>query len=298
MRLFTFDTSHNPGRSSAWTVQAEAVRLANAGMSGLAGIMLRDGFSPIPADAVAYVRNDDKVTLAALCAEIVAGLDTRKSESGTVAPILNGTSLDLFKRRLADIADRKASGIVVDGRRRCIAAVMAYGCGREDMDVIGTELTTEQAAVAEFAIRTVLNRELAQRVDPWAKVEAGERLMQDRPSITEAEVLSVLSVKRGDGQLIHRAAGAIRKHGLTPDRAGRCPGKEEWKAIADEKTAAGAAALLTKYQTETRSKALGLDVVKAALSVLPEGTVGDLRTLATAMESREAFDAYLLTLTK
>ena len=36
MRLFTFNHNHNPGRANGWTVAAEAVRLADAGMSGLA----------------------------------------------------------------------------------------------------------------------------------------------------------------------------------------------------------------------------------------------------------------------
>lgn len=297
MRLFTFDPSTvNPGRSQAWTVRDEAVALANAGTSGLAGIILRDGFSTLPGAAVLYVRNDDKHTLAALCAEIVAGLETRKSESGTVAQIINGTSLDLFKRRLADIADRKGAGVIVDGRRRTLASIIAYGCGREDVDMQGSELTPEQAMDAEMSFKSNYIVELAKRLDPWAKVEAGSRLLATRPSISEAETMAALGVKRGDGQLIHRAATAISKHRLTPDRSGRCPSKEEWKAIGDEATAAGAAALLHKYQTETRAKALGLDVVKAALGVLPEGTMLDARALAVAMESRETFDTYIVSI--
>jgi hypothetical protein len=145
VRLFTVDPSHNPGRSNAWTIQGEAVRLADAGASGLAGIILRDGFSILPGDQVAYTRNVDAITLADVCAAIIVGLDSRKSESGTVKPILNGTSLELFKRRLADIADKRAAGIVVDGRRRVIASIIAYGCGREDIDMQGSELTPEQA---------------------------------------------------------------------------------------------------------------------------------------------------------
>lgn len=293
MRLFTFDVASNPGRSASWSVQAEAVRLADAGTNGLAGIILRDGYSPIPTSAVLYVRNEDKATMASLCAEIIAGLSTRTSEAGTVAPVINGTPLDLFRRRLADLAERKASGIVVDGRRRCIASIIAYGCGREDLDMIGIELTTEQATMQEVAYRTNVERDLAARLDPWSKVEAGERVLADKPTTNETEMMSVLGAKRGDGQLIHRSASAIRKHGLTPNRKGRCPSKEEWKAILDEMTSEGAKALLARYQTDTRAKALGVDQVAKALSVLPEGTILDARALSVAMSSREALDAFL-----
>lgn len=289
-RIFTFNPDHNPGRSQAWSVRAEAIRLADQGASGLAGIILRDGFSPLPACAVAFTKNTDKVDLSALCAEILAGLASRTTESGSVKPILNGTPLELFRRRLADLATIRAAGIVVDGRRRTIATIMAYGVGLDAADMNGVEV--EEGA--EMAMRANIAQELAQRLDPWAKVEAGERVIAAAPSITEVEVLRLLGVKRGDGQLIHRAATAIRKHGLTPDRSGKCPSKEEWKQICDELTREGAVALLAKYQTEVRAKALGVDMVIKALEAMPEDATGNLRALAVALADRATLDAYLL----
>lgn len=290
--IYTFDPSHNPGRAAGWSVREEVKRLADQGASGLAGLILRDGFSPFPTDAIAYVPNDSHETMAALCAEIIAGLGERTNENGSVKPAF-GVQVAVIKSSLDTIADRIADGIVVDGRRRMLATILAWAVGRQDVEPVGVELTEEQAAQTEAAFRINVNRELAQRLDPWAKVEAGERVLAEKPSTSETDLMSALGVKRGDGQLIHRAASAIRKHKLTPDRSKRCPGKEEWKTILDQERADVAAAELAKLQSQTRDKALGVDQVAKALSVLPEGTTGDLRKLGEALASREALDAYL-----
>ena len=288
----SFNIHHNPGRSATWSVREEAARLASQGMSGLAGIMLRDGFSKLPADAVLTVEGE-KTTLAPLCAEILAGLDTRKSDKGAVAKVINGSDIATIKLRFATIADLSTSTYVVDGRRRLIAALLAFGCGRDTiMDEIqiakykGTQEDVD-------AFRSNYSRELAQKLDPWAKIEAGERTLADKPTTTEAELLALLGVKRGDGQLIHRAATAIRRHKLTIDRTKRCPGKEEWKTILEAGNSVEAAEILEKMQTSVRDKALGVDQVRNALTNLPEGLMVDPRKLADAMASRELLDAYI-----
>ena len=102
-----------------------------------------------------------------------------------------------------------------------------------------------------------------------------------------------MGVKRGDGQLIHRAATAIRRHKLTIDRTKRCPGKEEWKTILEAGNSVEAAEILEKMQTSVRDKALGVDQVRNALTNLPEGLMVDPRKLADAMASRELLDAYI-----
>lgn len=294
MNLYTFDPSHNPGRSAAWTVRGEAIALANAGASGLAGIILRDGFSDAPACAVPYVKNTERVTLAALCAEILVGLATRTTESGAVKPILNGTPIELFRRRMADLENVTAAGIVTDGRRRCIASIMAYGVGLDGIEMKGT---LDKRTGTESAFRDNIAQELAQRLDPWAKVEAGERTLTVSPLMSEADMMKALGVKRCDGQLIHRAATAIRKHGLVCDRTKRCPGKEEWATILAELTREGADSLLRKAQTEVRAKALGSDQIIKALETLPESLTLNPRELAKACGSADALTAYLVKLT-
>lgn len=293
MRLFTFDpTIRNPGRSAAWTVRAEAIRQAQSG--SLAHTILRDGYGILPVHAVSYVRCDDGASLAPLCAEIVAGLESRKNEAGTVAPILNGTPIALFLRRMEDLKDMKPAGQIVDGCCRTVASIVAYGCGKDDVEMHGVKLTSEQAARVLVSLETNIALAYAQKLDPWAKIEGAEHMLAVTPTTTEAELLAATGCKRGDGQLMHRAATAIRKHGLSPDRAGRCPGKEEWKEIMEEKTAAGAQALLLKYQTDTRAKALGIDMVQKALGALPESVMLSGRMLGSALASRETLDDYLL----
>lgn len=291
----SFNIHHNPGRSATWSVREEAARLANAGMSGLAGIMLRDGFSKLPADAVLTVEGE-KTTLASLCAEILAGLDSRKSDKGAVAKVINGSDIATIKLRFATIADLSTSTYVVDGRRRLIAALLAFGCGR---DTIMDEIQTAKYKGTQEdvdAFRSNYSRELAQKLDPWAKVEAGERTLADKPTTTEAELLALLGVKRGDGQLIHRAATAIRRHKLAIDRSKRCPGKEEWKTILEAGNSVEAAEILEKMQTSVREKTLGVDQVRNALANLPEGTRVDARKLAEAIKSRDGLDAYIASL--
>jgi hypothetical protein len=290
MRLFTFNPNlPNPGRSSTWTVRQEAVSLANAGMSGLAGLMLRDGFSILPTAAILYTRNDDKITMAELAAEVTAGLDTRRAESGTVKPIINGTTIELFKRRLADIADRKAAGIALDGRRRCIAAIIAVGCGREDIDCQGIEATTEQAAEAAGIIPNGLH-DMASRLDAWAKVQAATDALRANRLLSESELMALAKVKRGDGQLMHRAASAIVMHDLTPDYTARCPGKEEWASLLPDTkgkrptpTASEAAAMLAAMQTSTREKAVSIQSVAKALQTVNEKATGNLREFGTIL---------------
>lgn len=293
MRHFpAFDpTTNNPGRDSGWTLAAEVKRLADAGANGLAGIILRDGYSRLPADAV--VTEPSEVNhLPDLCAAIIVALDARKGEKGAVQKVLNGSTVEFIRTRFDSLCQESSSvGNVVDGRRRTLAALLAYGCGR-DLDVATVDAP---AGVHDVAFRTNYSRQLAQQVNPWAKVEAGERTLSDKPSMTEAEIMSALGVKRGDGQLIYRAASAINKHGLTPDRSLRCPGKEEWKGILDAETSTEAKALLAKVQTSVRAKSVGIDVVAEALSKLPEGTLLDARKLAKALDNREAFDAFLAT---
>ena len=296
-RFYTFDaTLSNPGRSAAWTVQGEAVRLADQGANGLAGSILRDGFAILPSCAVLYERNEVKLTLADLCAMIVEGLASRKNDKGIVPMILNGTPLDVFKNRLATIADRKASGLVLDGRRRAIASIMAYGCGCEDIEMQGIEATPEQATHAR-GIKPNILAALASKVDPWGKVEAAELMLAQSPTCKESEIMGETGVLRGDAQLMHRAASAIRKHGLVPDRSGRCLGKEEWKAVLECATAGEAHAMLSSLQTSVRAKVMGWDVIKGALAVMPEGTMIDARTLA-GCEDRKALDTYLASITK
>ncbi len=282
-------TLANPGRDSAWNVAEEVVRLADAGSNGLAGVILRDGYSPLSADRVSVVPADQD-QLPALCAAILAALDSRKGDKGGVLKVINGSTVDFIRTRFDSLLQESHSvATVVDGRRRTLASLIAYGCGR-DLEVP----TVEADAVAEVAFRENYNRSLAQSLSPWAKVEAGERTIAEKPSITEAELMTALGVKRGDGQLIFRAASAIGKHGLTPNRKLRCPGKEEWKAILDSEKRADAKAMLDKVQTSVRAKSIGIDVVTEALSKLPEGTILDARELSTAMADREAFDAYLV----
>lgn len=295
MSIPSFNLNHNPGRATSWTVREEAARLANAGMSGLAGIMLRDGYSKLPADAI-LVTEGEKTTLAPLCAEILVGLDTRKSEKGAVAKVLNGTDVATIKLRLATIQDLSTAVYVVDGRRRMIAALLAFACGRDGM--LDEILTAKYKGADESvdAFRSNYSRELAQKLDPWAKVEAGERTLADKPTTSEAELLSVLGVKRGDGQLIHRAATAIRRHKLTIDRTKRCPGKEEWKTILECATASEAQDTINSLQVTVRDKALGVDQVRNALANLPEGTRVDARALAKAIVGRNELDAYIASL--
>jgi hypothetical protein len=301
-KFFTFDPTHNPGRSSGWSVRVEAVRLADAGANGLAGLILRDGFSQMPAASVAYEANTDGMTLAPLCAEILAGLATRTSESGTVKPILNGTPLALFQRRLDDIAKLKGAGVVIDGRRRTVASIIAYGCGKDAVEMQGVKLDNPDAEAA-FIINGLVAQ--AAKLDPWAKVEAGVRVLSGSPSMSEAELMKVLQVKRGDAQLIHRGASAMIMHGLRPDVSKRCPSKEEWtNLLPDPKgeratpTAAEAASTLVGLQTDTRAKALGVDQISKALSMLQEGTLLDARQLANACKDRKAFDAFLASIVK
>lgn len=291
----TFNPNHNPGRAQSWTVREEAARLANQGMSGLAGIMLRDGFSKLPADAI-LVLEGAKTTLAEVCAEVLAGLDTRKGDKGAVSKVINGTDIATIRLRFNTIQDLSTSTYVVDGRRRLIAALLAFGCGRDGMlDEIQTAKYKGESEDVD-AFRSNYSRELAQKLDPWAKVEAGERTLADKPTTTEAELLSVLGVKRGDGQLIHRAATAIRRHKLAIDRSKRCPGKEEWKTILEAGNSIEAAEILEKMQTSVREKTLGVDQVRNALANLPEGTRVDARKLAEAIKSRDGLDAYIASL--
>jgi hypothetical protein len=288
--LYTFSPdSLNPGRSAAWNVRAEVCRLADAGASGLAGMILAHGWSPLPGDRVLYTKGADGATLAPLIAEVIAALDGRRNDAGNVKTVCNGSTLAGIRARLEKLADRKCAGIVVDGRRRVLAWLIAYGCGL-DMEPEGEEVPAGSVCTA-FAAN--YNRELASRLDPWAKVEAGERTMADMPSMSESELMEALAVKRGDGQLIHRAASAIRKHALVPDRAARCPGKEDWKSILECATGAEAAAKLAEYQTGTRDKAIGLPQLIKALEVMPETAAANCRELGKACADRATLDAFL-----
>lgn len=291
----TFNIDHNPGREASWTVRDEAARLANQGMSGLAGIILRDGFSKLPSDSVLVVEGE-KTTLSALCAEVIAGLDTRKSDKGVVSKVINGTDIATIKLRFAAIHDETTTTYVVDGRRRVIAALLAFGCGRDTaLDEVVT-IKYKGTVEGEVAFHANYNRELAAKLDPWAKVEAGERVLADKPTISEIELMSLLGVKRGDGQMIHRAATAIRRHKMVIDRNKRCPGKEEWKTILDAGNSVEAAEIIEKMQTNVREKTLGVDQVRNALNNLPEGAKVDARALAKAIVGRTELDAFLATL--
>jgi hypothetical protein len=130
---------------------------------------------------------------------------------------------------------------------------------------------------------------------PWQKVLATVDIIKARPSITEAELMAVTGAKRGDAQLMHRAASAIIRHRLTVDASQRCPGKEEWTGIRDAADSSIAADMLAKAVASVRPKAIGVDVWQRALSNLPEGSTLDARKVAEAMATgtEEALAALL-----
>lgn len=302
----------NAGRPG-WTIAAEALALAKAGSNGLAGIILAHGFSP--AKPVSVAKNTDGLSLAILASEVLRGLDQHKSKSGEPMALILASdaegkpvkvTLDQIRAAIVeadpqDIVPPMAIPAGGDGRRRTvayfIATVYALACKR----TMGP-MTTVMAGSdkASDALAGNLLDSYRSALGPWQKVLATVDVVKGRPSITEAEVQAVCGAKRGDAQLMHRAAVAIIKHGLAVDTAGRCPGKEEWPAIRDCATSEEAQALLATVVASVRPKAVGVDKWASALAMLPEGTTLDGRALAQAMEAgtEEALAALLTPLMK
>jgi hypothetical protein len=305
INLPTF-TGSNPGRSLNWTVQACAVRLADAGPNGLAGWILARGFSPLPQCLLTVSPNTDKETFAALCAAILEGLDTRRTEEGAVRAVCLRPGLDgkgrgpsaqvsALRTALASMADDVADYIIPswgDGRERTIATILAHAY---DLATGGAGIARVHVAVLESgnALEQNVMRDLANKLDPWAKVDGTMGILAERPTMQESELMRIVGFKRGDAQLAHRGAVAILRHRLIVDRTKRCPSKEEWKEIVDADTCTGAQAKLDAYQGDARVKRLGIDVAIGALAGMPETATVHCRELATALASGDTLDALL-----
>lgn len=297
----------NAGRPG-WTIATEAAALADAGSNGLAGVILAHGFSP--AKPVSVSRNAEGATLATLASEVLRGLDTRKAKDGTVRAVILATDaegkpvkvdLDRIRQAIAsldpqDIRPDYAIPAGGDGRRRTVAyflaSVYAIALGRTIGPMATVECATDKGS---DALAGNLLDSYRSALGPWQKVLATVDIIRARPSITEAELMAITGAKRGDGQLMHRAASAIIRHRLTVDPAQRCPGKEEWLTVRDAPTGEEAAAILARVIASTRPKAIGVDVWQRALANVPEGSTLDARKVAEAMATgtEEAMAALL-----
>lgn len=290
-------TDSNPGRDG-WTIAGEVAALADAGSNSLAGIILAHGFSP--AKPVTVARNGEGITLSTLAACILVGLSDRKAKDGTVRKLTLATDkdgkgvsvdVDTIRAVLADIDPQEiapeycipAGG---DGRRRTVAyalaALYAATLKREIGPMYTLAVGTDKGS---DALASNLLDSYRSALGPWQKVAGAVDLMRERPTVGESEIMSITGAKRGDGQLMHRAACAILRHRLTVDISKRCPGKEEWPAIRDAATAEEAAALLSKAYDAVRPKAIGVDVWQRALANVPEGSMLDARKVAEAMKA-------------
>lgn len=302
----------NAGRPG-WTIADEALALAKAGSNGLAGIILAHGFSP--AKPVSVASNTDRTSLAILAAAVLAGLANHKSKAGEPLPLVLAHDAEGKPVKVAQdavrsvIADMEPQDIVPanaipaggDGRRRTVAYFLALVYASALKRHIGPMHCVQAGSdKGSDALAGNLLDSYRSALGPWQKVLATVDVIKSRPGLSEAEVQAVCGAKRGDAQLMHRAAVAIIKHGLVVDTAGRCPGKEEWPVIRDCATAEEAQDKLAAIVAAVRPKAVGIDVWARALGMLPEGTAIDGRALATAMETgtEEAMAALVTPLMK
>lgn len=287
----------NPGRDG-WTIADEVEALADAGSNGLAGAILAHGFAPGKPATVAS--NVNGITLAPLAAGILAGLDARKAKDGSVRKLSLATDkdgkavsvdIDSIRAILADIDPQEVAPEYAipaggDGRRRTVAyalaALYAAALSREVGPMATLPVATDKGV---DALAGNLLDAYRSALGPWQKVAGAVNLMRERPTVGESEIMAITGAKRGDGQLMHRAASAIIRHRLAVDMTRRCPGKEEWPAIRDAATAEEAAALLSKAYDAVRPKAVGIDVWQRALANVPEGATLDARAVAKAMEA-------------
>lgn len=305
-------TNHNPGRPG-WTIEAEAASLADAGASGLAGSILRSGFSP--AEPVAVADNIDRVSLAGLFAAILAGLDSRKNKDGTSKLLILATDpegkavkVDLDKVRTTiagldpqDVRPDYAIPAGGDGRRRTVAYALAMVYAMATARTIGPMHVVACATdKGSDALAGNLRKAYSRALGPWQKVIAAVEVLRERPTMTESDLMQATEAKRGDAQLMHRAASAIIRHRLTVDPAGRCPGKEEWIGIRDMADSDAAQDALAKAIASTRPKSVGVDAWQRALANLPSDVSIPARALATAMEvgTEEALAALVSPLMK
>jgi hypothetical protein len=299
----------NPGRSVAWTIPACAARLADAGPNGLAGWILRDGFRDDPQCLLTVATNTNKETFADLCAAILEGLDTRRTEEGAVRAVCLRPGMDgkgrgpsaqvsAIRTALASMADDVADYIIPshgDGRERTVATILAhaYDIATGGAGIAQVHVHVKASGKAGDALRSNTLRDLANKLDPWAKVDGTVAILSEHPTMQESELMRVVGFKRGDAQLAHRGAVTILRHRLIVDRSKRCPSKEEWKEILDADTCTGAQAKLDAYQGDARVKRLGIDVALGALAGMPETATVNCRELATALASGDTLDALL-----
>ena len=299
----------NYGRNRGWTIASCAVRLADAGPNGLAGWILRDGFRPDPQCLLTVAPNTDGDTFATLCAEILTGLDSRRTDEGAVRTVCFRAGLDgkgrgpsvqvsaiaaVLNAMAQDVADYviPAHG---DGRERTIATILAHAYdvagGGEGIPVVHVHV--QPTGAASGALTANILREMATRLDPWAKIQGSVALLRERPTMQESELMRIVGFKRGDGQLAYRGAAAILRHRLQPDESKRCPSKEEWKEVLDCVTSEQAVARLEELQNTAREKKLGIDSLIKGLEKLPETATLAPRDLQRACESPAALDAYI-----
>lgn len=313
MRI-TFNLQAHTGRGSLFSYATEAARLADS-MDSLAGRMLTYGFDA--AYPIVVRPNGAHLTLAPIVDAILGGLRSRvstneKTGAETIKRVLNGTAFSDVERKLMALdLNTPCDYEVVEGRRRIIAALIAYACGRDDiLDSIRTIDYTGKDADAD-AFRYNEAQASARKVDPSGKVDAGLMVMERMPSITETELGRVLGLKRGDAQLAHRGATAFRRYSLewqhfTVGANVRVPSKELLGST--DKPAPGtllacadrSAALewVGKFLREEplREKLVGSDILAKVLASVPEDKMVDPRKLAVAMQTRATFDAYIASL--
>lgn len=305
-------TDSNAGRPG-WSIAQEVTAQAKLGTASLAALILAHGFSP--AKPVSVASNGDKLSLATLATEVLRGLDAHKSKAGEPLALILANdaegkpvkvTLDALR---AVIVDADPQDIVPDytipaggdGRRRTVGYFLAWAYAQACKRTVGPMAVVQAGSdKPSDALAGNLMDSYRSALGPWQKVLAAVEVVKARPSITEAEIQATCAAKRGDAQLMHRAAVSIIKHGLTVDTAGRCPGKEEWPAIRDCATAEEAQAKLAQVVASVRPKAVGVDKWASALGMLPEGTTLDGRALAVAMEAgtEEALAALLTPLMK
>jgi hypothetical protein len=320
--MFTFPasvpalTGHNPTREG-WTIAGAVATIANAGPSGLAGLIIAHGYDP--SRPIRSCENIGCHSMATMASAILAGLDSRKTDKGETKPLVLATDeegkgiaipVDAIRKLLSEAEPENYVPATMipahgGGNNRTAAYVLAclyVAALRRDPADIGPMASVDVGADGDLAAGLSDNMLDSFRLalTPWQKVQASLAILRETPSLAfgknaESRFIAKVGCKRGDGQTMHAGAVAILKHSLAVDMDKRALSAAEWREVRDLPTATEAAALVIKYQTETRAKAVGSPVWAEALGKLPESAVINPRTLAEAMAkgTEEAFNSFI-----